>query len=351
MEKNDKRGVIAYLCVAALTVAFFASTMNASTWEAVAKIDPRGFIPLALLWAAGIGLDAAALALFVRAGGERLGFRAAIGNTFVRLFFNVVTPSSFGGQPFAIAALGKQGISYGSGSTAVLTKTAVYSLVNFLSAFVAMAFCPSTLDASPALGTAFLATGVLGVAGIVFFLVALFVPALLIPAARFSVRLASRAARIFHKDLQTDRTIARTLAECARARRSFRAYFRKRPLLAISGCALTGLIHLVNLSLIWCAIACLGGDLPYRDGLALGGILFFLISFLPSPGGAGLGEAVYAALFARLVPFHLLGLSILIWRLFNQYLNAAIGAGMSMKVFSRRRGIASPKLRPSVDPC
>lgn len=351
MAKKDMRGVIAYLCVAALTIAALASTMNGKTWEAAAGLDPRGVVPMALLWLAGIGLDASALALFVRAGGERLGLGAAIGNTFVRLFFNAVTPSSFGGQPFAIAALGKRGISYGSGSTAVLTKTAVYSIVNFLSAFAAMAFCPATLNASPALATAFYATGALGVAGIGLFLAALFVPALLVPAARFSVRLASRAALILRKELPTDRIIARTLAECARSRRSFRAYFRKRPLLAASGCALTGLTHLANLSLIWCAIAFLGGGLSYPDGLALGSILFFLISFLPSPGGAGLGEAAFAALFARLLPLHLLGLSVLAWRLFNQYLNTAIGAIMSARAFSRRGAISVPELRPSTEPC
>jgi glycosyltransferase 2 family protein len=341
MEKKDKRGGLVYLCIAALTIAAFSFTMNGKTWEAAAKLDPVGFIPLLLLWMAGIGLDAWALLLFVRAGGERLPYRAALENTFVRLFFNVATPSSFGGQPFAIAALGKAGLSYGNASTAVLTKTAVYSIVNFLAAFAALSFVPSLLDASPALGAVFLATGALGLAGIALFLVALFTPALLIPVGKICVRAAARMAKLFRKELATDRTIAKVLAECGRARRSFRAYFRKRPLTAAAACLIIGIIHFINLSIIWCAIAFLGGGISFLDGIMLGSALFFLISFLPSPGAAGLGEAVYALLFTRHVPLHLLGLSILVWRLFNQYLNAAIGSFLSARVFSKRSGLSA----------
>lgn len=344
MDKRNRRGALAYLIIAALTVAAFAATMDGRTLEAMARLGPLDVLPLVLAWGAGILLDSGALALFLRAGGNRIRFRAAAWSTFVRLFFNVVTPSSFGGQPFAVAALAKSGVPFGPASTAVLTKTAVYSVANFSSAFAASALFPSFLRSSPAIGPIFLATGILGLCGIGLFMAAMFVPALLIPAVKACVRAFARLSRVFRRDVDAVALSLKTLAECGRARRSFVSYFRRHPLTATLACLLTFLIHLANLALLSRAIALAGGAVPLSESLALGAILFFLISFLPSPGAAGLGEAVYAALFARRIPLHLLGLSILSWRMFNQYLNALIGALVSARVFSEPHPRPAPRL-------
>ncbi len=334
MESKNKRGVIVYLGIVGLTLAGFALTLNGKTWEALRSLNPLGFFPILALWLAGISLDSISLMFFIRAGGSKITLKCAFKNTFIRLFFNVVTPSSFGGQPFAIAALKGAGVPLGGGSAAVFSKTAAYSLANFGFAFVAMILMHERLRSVPAVGPIFLASGILGFGGIALFLVALFVPALLIPALRFCVKLLGRLAHIFRKKFDGSRFLRKSIHECALARRTFKGYFRHGKWSAIAGSFTAALIHLVNLSILSCVFQFLGLGIGYGEGIVLGSLLFFLISFMPTPGGSGLGEAVFAAIFAKAVPLHLLGVAILVWRTFNQYINSAIGALVSAKHFS-----------------
>jgi uncharacterized protein (TIRG00374 family) len=53
--------------------------------------------------------------------------------------------------------------------------------------------------------------------------------------------------------------------------------------------------------------------------------LVFAIFSSPSPGGSGVGELGGVTIFEHLLPASLLGLFVILWRLFSQYLSALIG--------------------------
>ena len=53
--------------------------------------------------------------------------------------------------------------------------------------------------------------------------------------------------------------------------------------------------------------------------------LIFAIFSSPSPGGSGVGELGGVAIFEHLLPTSLLGLFVILWRFFSQYLSALIG--------------------------
>ncbi len=55
-------------------------------------------------------------------------------------------------------------------------------------------------------------------------------------------------------------------------------------------------------------------------------IFYFILPFMPTPGGSGTAEAGFASLFSFFVPLHLLGIFVGIWRFIVFYFNLCIGA-------------------------
>ena len=54
-------------------------------------------------------------------------------------------------------------------------------------------------------------------------------------------------------------------------------------------------------------------------------IFYFILPFMPTPGGSGTAEIGFASLFSFFVPYHLLGIFIGAWRIITFYLNLGIG--------------------------
>ncbi len=55
-------------------------------------------------------------------------------------------------------------------------------------------------------------------------------------------------------------------------------------------------------------------------------IFYFILPFMPTPGGSGTAEAGFASLFSFFVPLHLLGIFVGTWRFIVFYFNLCIGA-------------------------
>ncbi|HBY57755.1 MAG TPA: hypothetical protein DEG96_07860 [Candidatus Atribacteria bacterium] len=55
-------------------------------------------------------------------------------------------------------------------------------------------------------------------------------------------------------------------------------------------------------------------------------IFYFILPFMPTPGGSGTAELGFATLFSLFVPYHLLGLFVGAWRFIVFYFNLFIGA-------------------------
>jgi uncharacterized protein (TIRG00374 family) len=55
-------------------------------------------------------------------------------------------------------------------------------------------------------------------------------------------------------------------------------------------------------------------------------IFYFILPFMPTPGGSGTAEVGFASLFSFFVPLHLLGLFVGAWRFIIFYFNLSIGA-------------------------
>ncbi|HUZ18168.1 MAG TPA: flippase-like domain-containing protein, partial [Spirochaetia bacterium] len=155
---------------------------------------------------------------------------------------------------------------------------------------------------------------------------------------RLVIRLFSAMGKLFYrmKLIKNKGRFRRQLVyEANLARNSFKRYFGRHIIPFILGTLTIGIMYFVEVITLWIIFIGLGVRLPFATGITLGALFLFLLPFLPTPGAAGLGEAFFVVLFAGLVPYYLLGVAVLLWRFFYNYLTAFAGALFSSRHFSK----------------
>ncbi|NLW59992.1 MAG: flippase-like domain-containing protein [Firmicutes bacterium] len=66
-------------------------------------------------------------------------------------------------------------------------------------------------------------------------------------------------------------------------------------------------------------------------------VIYFLLSFVPIPGGSGVAEIGFFSLFAIYLPKHLQAISVTIWRLLSYYLNTLVGGVCFLRLFTAKQ--------------
>ena len=61
------------------------------------------------------------------------------------------------------------------------------------------------------------------------------------------------------------------------------------------------------------------------------GVLNFMLYYIPTPGGSGISEGVGYTLFAPLVPSHILGVFLVIWKFLTNYVWTIVGGLIIVK--------------------
>ena len=83
-------------------------------------------------------------------------------------------------------------------------------------------------------------------------------------------------------------------------------------------------------------------QLDYALVMIIQVLIFFVLPFLPTPGGSGAAELGFVSLFSFFVAEHLLGIYVGGWRLFTFYINIIIGAVLSL--FELRKWAGQEKI-------
>lgn len=102
-------------------------------------------------------------------------------------------------------------------------------------------------------------------------------------------------------------------------------FMREEPVLLAWSFGLTVLLYLNKFVLAWLIMLGMGVERGLLLTLAVQALLHALVYVAPSPGGAGIAEVLTATLMASLVPGPLLGIFTVTYRLFLNYLPAAVG--------------------------
>jgi uncharacterized protein (TIRG00374 family) len=70
--------------------------------------------------------------------------------------------------------------------------------------------------------------------------------------------------------------------------------------------------------------------------MALNLLLTAVLLFVPTPGASGVAEVGAAGLYAAVCPRHMLGVYVVLWRLFSFYLGALVGGILTLRHVTRR---------------
>ncbi|MEW5817671.1 MAG: lysylphosphatidylglycerol synthase transmembrane domain-containing protein [Spirochaetota bacterium] len=305
-------------------------TVNEQTKEAVRGLKANYLLLLCLVWLLILTMDALAILFLTKGTDENLKTFSSYKIATLRIFFNVITPFSFGGQPMMIYTLKKEGVSAGKGSSIVVTKLMLNTITTLFGATIAFIFFRDKITETPAIDAILFIGGILGVTVIVVIIAGLLSP-------YFIIKLVTDFGKLLHKlkFIKIQRHFrSKVIHEAWFARRSFKRYFGRHFLFFLAATVCCVLWYFLQLLLLWLILTTLGVKSNFAEGMAVSALLLFIISFLPTPGAAGLGEAIFVIIYAGLVPKFLLGISVVLWRIFYQYISSLLGALSSAKYLS-----------------
>jgi len=322
IPSNIKKFIyIIFISLAIIGIIIFF-TGNKKTLHAIKNIKTKFFILGLMFYICVFTFDALRMKILIHGTGYKLSLFESYKIVAFQIFFDVITPFSFGGQPFQIYILHKKKIPGGSATTVVITKLIFGALV--LTAIVIWAiFSYSEIyNSVPIFKIIVRIVGIILFISITLFVLGLYNPKITAPILTAIFKFFSKIKILKHPE----RLEIKIMRHILLARNSFDGFISHKFFYFIMGLFFFFLsflsIILMVLSFMWG----LGIKIPLFLGIALTGSLLFLISFMPTPGASGIGEGIFYLLFKDFVPKHLLGVVIFLWRFFYQYLTAFLGA-------------------------
>lgn len=285
--------------------------------------------------------EAVRLTMLSRALGEQVSVATVLRIVFLGAFFARITPFDSGGEPFQVYALHRNGVSLGHATAVIAIKALLHGLARVCLGVLVPVWLLVTARGwhlgRPA--TVAMYVGMAVYLGISLMLLLLFgwrgrAQALVVRLVRFPW-----VARLVGP--------SRLEAFLERVEGHFRSFFS-----AIShfGNARRGTVYAVGaISLVsWASvlfvpvilIRALGGASPVAEIAATAIIFYLAVAYAPTPGSSGASELGFATLFARFVPLPLVGVLVLLWRLFTHYLSLTLGllvTATSLGATRRRR--------------
>ena len=330
MSREAKRILILVTASVLSIAAILYFTVDERTRDALSDVKPVFLIALFGCWLTLLVFDAGASVFYTKGTDEKIGFFPALRTTTIRIFFNIITPFAFGGQPFSVVSLHKEGISSGKGSSIVITKLMTLAIFTQVGALLSFLFYNDRITNIAVLNKVFMVSGLVGTGAILLLTFGFLYPQLLVKTITTIGKLLHSLRLV--KDTSKIRRIA--IQQTCSARRSFKRYFSHHIVFFMSGTACNGMVYVAQLIMLWLILLGLGIQVTFITGIVLASMLIFLITFMPTPGAVGFGEAIFLLLFAKTIPSYMLGIAIVLWRFFFHYLSAILGAISSSKYMS-----------------
>jgi hypothetical protein len=321
-----RRGIRLFVFIAVgAAIAVIALTASRDTLAGLARVRPLWLVLTAGLWLLATLADGTRLAVLSRVSDHPMTPRISIDILLTGYFMAAVTPFQVGGLPLQLYIMSNWGIPPGKASAILLARGIMFYALLFAAApVVALTLGVSTVLLKVMAGYIL----VIVAGGATLILAGIFFPRRM---AGWQVRLAARP-----KQTKLVRLAARFLAEFLHLTEGLKLYLLPRNL-GLLGVALvlTVVYGLAYFSMSGTLLAGLGvaTDFPRVIGLNL--ILTAVLLFMPTPGAGGVAEAGAAALYSMICPKHMLGVFVVVWRVFSFYLGAILGGMTALRHTAR----------------
>ncbi|MEN3184518.1 MAG: lysylphosphatidylglycerol synthase transmembrane domain-containing protein [Atribacterota bacterium] len=309
----------------------FASLRGVS----VTEIDELLFRPAFLLVAlgcvvAGWFVDGTRIFLTARAWGRSIRFRDALAAALSTYFMSAITPFLTGGSPAQLFVLARSGLSWGEAGSFVVICGILYQVGLLVLLVVVFAFFGAALSLRGVLLGLLYSFAVFysTIMFLLFFF--LFRPKVLFRLVDWGIRFARRR---FPRAKFSEEAVRQWIETFfAEFREGFTILFLRKPqyLLWNVGCYIA--YFLFTFSVAYFILQSFGLSFPYFRVVGAQIPLFFVFSFIPSPGASGGVELSIASVFRGFVGSYRLGSFVLLWRTATYYLPLLVGGIVFFRV-------------------
>jgi len=296
-------------------------------------VTPRLFLlftvfPL-LLWLT----EALRIKLLLKGMGESLSFWRILEINLVTSFAGAVTPLSAASPPVQIYLLCKQKIR----TESALSTVTVRVFLNYIYFIVTTPLFIFLFW--PVLGLeGYFSYLVLGGAIFLLIVMILFFVLLYKPEFVFKILSFLLSLKFFARLVKDKNRLLFSFKEQVfRFRASMTFFFQKKRAYLVLAFLLTALFWLIFFSLAIVILFELGLGFSLIPAYLLQHIYYFLVSYVPLPGGSGVAELGMAALFAGIVPNNLLVSFVALWRFFTYYINILVGGVLTLNLGKEKR--------------
>ena len=274
---------------------------------------------LCALGALAIGLffDGTRLLTLARITGEELPLPDVVKVVLSNYFLAVLTPGATGGAIAQVMFMRRAGVSVARSTVIILVRT-------IMSIFFLIIMLPIFMKQDEAI-TSWVPMPVIMTVSVIF--IAIPVAAVALMRTNYPKRIIYYFSRYFRHE---------------RRRQAFRLYYDFRQAVYIMGkqpvMVLRAFIESgVSLTFIYLTVPAyfLGLQFPFDLVQVMGRmyLLNLVLYFSPTPGGSGIAEAGFVALFNHLVPSGTVGILAVLWRFTAEYLPFILGAFITLRAF------------------
>ncbi|MFY9982499.1 MAG: flippase-like domain-containing protein [Methanoregula sp.] len=333
MERSQKKWL--YISISfslAVLIVILYLTINAHTIQYLKSINPW-FLLLAFLthiltmcfWAMRVKKMSGSL-------GYPIKFFYSLNLVFANLLAAAVTPAQAGGEPVRVHELYKANVPLGDATAVVIMERVLDGIALACLAAFAMFALSEQWHSLGAISDVMIYITWIFVAGCLF----LFYLAIRRPDVM--KRVADRAARFFTRKWEPARVtviLERIDAEIA----NFHAAVLRFVRTAKSGLAwgmLFTLLYWVS-EIVTASLILMGLGQPplFFESFVIQLILAILMMLPLTPGSSGIAEAGATSMYALFLPYSILGIFVVIWRIVLYYFNIALGVVASLIIVRR----------------
>ncbi|MCS7242985.1 MAG: flippase-like domain-containing protein [Candidatus Caldatribacterium sp.] len=318
-----------------LGTIFLVFSLAAFRGVSVTEIDEALFRPLFLFAAlgcvvAGWFVDGTRIFLTARAWGRSIRFRDALAAALSTYFMSAITPFLTGGSPAQLFVLARSGLSWGEAGSFVVICGILYQVGLLVLLVIFFAFFGAAMNLRGIL-LGLLYSFAIFYSTIMFLLFFfLFRPQVLFRLVDWGIRFTRRR---FPKARFSEEAVRQWVETFfAEFREGFTILFVRKPqyLLWNVGCYIV--YFLFTFSVAYFILQSFGLSFSYFRIVGAQIPLFFVFSFIPSPGASGGVELSIASVFRGLVGSYRLGSFVLLWRTATYYLPLFVGGIVFFRV-------------------
>ncbi len=336
-RKKVIRGLIVSLAIGiTVFLVVFLLTLDKNTLKSFQHMDNEFLLLAAGAIFLSVMVEGLRIQAVARAINEKIGFWESVKIFYISFFLGGITPYFSGAIPSQVILFTKRGISVGNSTMIATIRPIVKSIIFLIITPILFFIFRESMEEYELLSWMLLIMAIFFSSFFIF----LFVLAVRNPSKIEVFIEWLKKISLFKKYLNkptVQEKLEWLMSQAIQFHKSFNLLL-KHPIEIFLIFLYTGVYWFLYFSIAPLLLVAMGIQLNYALVMVIQILIFFVLPFLPTPGGSGAAELGFASLFSFFVPEHMLGIYVGGWRLFTFYINILIGALLSL---SELRGWAA----------